>query len=216
MKQVKPAPKMQPDDFLAGKPELQATEETILHAAITCVKKWGLERVTLNDIAYEAKVARSTVYKYYSNKDDVIRVALLHSAYDFGIRLVEYFLQYETPEDRLIEAIVYGLKKLPDEPSLMLLSDDALSHLVREHSLTTPQGLDMGSALLTLILDDREYSTAELMEMSETVIRFVISLATMSSPQQRNDDQMRGYIARRILPSLGLDVPEQYREINNG
>lgn len=213
MESVKKAPKLDPGDFLAGRPQMQPTEENILHAAITCVKQWGLERVTLNDIAYEAKVARSTVYKYYSNKDDVIRVALLHSAYDFGIRVVEYFLQYETPEDRLIEAIVYSLKSLPDEPSLMLLSDDALSHLVREHSLTTPQGLDMGSALLTLMLGDRKRSVGELQEMSETVIRFVISLATMSSPRQRDDEQMRGYIARRILPSLGLDIPEQHREI---
>lgn len=191
----------------------QGTEQLILDAAISCVKKLGLERVTLNDIANEAKVARSTVYKYYSNRDDVIRAALLQSAYGFGTRMVEYILQFPKPEDRLIEAIIYGVRVLPDEPSLMLLSDNALSHLVREHSLTTPQGLDMGTAMLKIILGDEGRSIEEMEEMSEASIRFILSIVTMKSPHERSEEQLRGYVARRLLPALGMAIPERYNSV---
>lgn len=196
------------------KAQLPGTEEQILEAAIRCVKKWGMERVTLNDIATEAGVARSTVYKYYTNRDDVLRAALLQSAYGFGLRLVEHIAQLPTPGEKLIEAVVYGIKTLPEEPSLMLLSDSALSHLVSEHSLTTPQGLDMGTAMMAFILGEGKYSAEEMEEISETAMRFMLSQVSMKSPKARTEEQLRGFVARRLLPAIGLPVPERYQSVS--
>jgi AcrR family transcriptional regulator len=193
------------------KNKLQSTEQQILDAAIICVKRWGIERVTLNDIADEAKMARSTVYNYYSNRDEVIRAALLQSAYGFGAKLVEHIMPFPTPEERLIEAVLFGLRILPDEPSLVLLSDSSLSQMVKEHSLTTPEGLDIGTALLKVILGEETRSTEELEEMSETSIRFLLSMVTMKGSKQRNEEQLRGYIARRLLPALDFPVPLEFR-----
>ncbi len=193
------------------KSKLQKTEEQILDAAIACVKRWGIERVTLNDIADEAHLARSTVYNYYSNRDEVIRAALLQSAYGFGAKLVEYIMQFQTAEERLIEAVLFGLRILPDEPSLVLLSDSSLSQMVKEHSLTTPEGLDIGTALLKVILGEEKRSDEEIEEMSEASIRFLLSMVTMQSAKARNEEQLRGYVARRLLPALGFQIPQQFR-----
>lgn len=196
--------------MFAAQEALPSTEAVILSAAIVCVKRWGIERVTLNDIAREAGVARSTLYNHYSNRDDVIRAALLQSAYGFGLTLFEHIQKFEGEQQRLIEAVFFALKILPDEPSLVLLSDASLSKMVQEHSLTTPQGLDIGTALLKAILIDHHYSIEAMQEMSEACIRFMLSLVTMQSPYERNDEQWRGFIARRLLPSLGLAIPDKY------
>jgi AcrR family transcriptional regulator len=193
------------------KTKSQLTEEQILDAAIACVKRWGIERVTLNDIADEARVARSTVYNYYSNRDEVIRAALLQSAYGFGAKLVEYIMQFQTAEERLIEAVLFGLRILPDEPSLVLLSDSSLSQMVKEHSLTTPEGLDIGTALLKVVMGEESRSDEELEEMAEASIRFLLSMVTMQSAKARNEEQLRGYVARRLLPALGFQIPEKFR-----
>ena len=195
---------------LEGEADIPATQQLILDAAINCVRRWGIERVTLNDIAYEARVARSTVYSYYSNRDEVIRSALLRSAYGFGEKLFVHISQFPSAEERLLEAIIYSLRTLPDEPSLALISDTALSQMVREHSLTTPEGVDIGTVLFKSILQDDRYSQQELEELSEFSIRFMLSLLTMESPRQRSDEELRGFIARRLLPSVGLSVPSQY------
>lgn len=192
------------------KTKSQITEEQILDAAIACVKRWGIERVTLNDIADEARVARSTVYNYYSNRDEVIRAALLQSAYGFGAKLMDYIMPFPTPEERLIEAVLYGLRILPDEPSLVLLSDSSLSQMVKEHSLTTPEGLDIGTALLKVILGEEKRSDADIEEMADASIRFLLSMVTMQSAKARSEDQLRGYVARRLLPALGLTIPEKF------
>ena len=192
------------------KARIPATQQQILDAAISCVQRWGMERVTLNDIAYEARVARSTVYSYYSNRDEVIRSALLSSAYGFGEKLASHIAQFATAQERILEAIIFALKTLPDEPSLALISDSALSQMVREHTLTTPAGMDIGTALFQLILQDDRYAPEELAEISEFGIRFMLSLLTLESPHRRSDDELRGFIARRLLPSIGLPIPSRY------
>ena len=115
--------------------DITKTQRQILDAAIKCVKQWGSERVTLNDIAYEARVARSTVYSHYQNRDDVIRSALLLSAYAFGEKLFEHICRFTGSQQRVLETVVFSLSALPDEPSLALVSDTSPSQMVREHTL---------------------------------------------------------------------------------
>ena len=199
-----------PASILQHKIDIPSTQEQILEAAITCVKRWGIERVTLNDIAYEAKVARSTVYSYYSSRDEVIRFALLQSAYSFGEKLFTHIVQFETAAERTLEAVLFSMKILPDEPSLALIADPALSQMVREHTLTTPKGLEIGTELFKAILQDDTYSDEELKEVAECAIRFMLSLITMETLGERCDDELRGFVARRLLPAIGLKVPAKF------
>ena len=192
--------------------ELTKTQRQILDAAISCVTQWGIERVTLNDIAYEARVARSTVYSYYNTRDEVIRAALMVSAKGFGEKLFEHIGQFTTAQERILEAVIYSLQKFPDEPALSLLSGTALTEMVREHSLTAAGGMDIGSALFQVILQDDSYSTEELEEISEFSNRFMLSLLTMHSPRERSEEELRGFVVRRLLPSIGLNVPQQYQQ----
>lgn len=187
-------------------------QELILNAAIECVTRWGLDRFSMADLAKAAKVARSTVYMYYKTRDEVIRAALLQSAYSFGEKLLQFQARFDTPQERLIETIVYAVNALPQEPFLAMISSSALSDMVREHTLTTPEGMNIGTALIAELLGRQQTSAEELHEMSEFIIRFVLSLITMDSPLINNDDDLRGYVARRLLPSLGLQVPEQYQK----
>ena len=56
-----------------SRPKNPDTQARILDAAIACVKRWGVDKVTLNDIAQEAGLTRPTVYSYYPGRDEVIK-----------------------------------------------------------------------------------------------------------------------------------------------
>ena len=189
---------------------IPAIQQQIVDAAIRCITRWGIERITMNDIAYEARLARSTVYSYYKSREEVIKSALILSAYSFGEKLFEQINHYETAEKRLIEAVIYTLKSVPNEPFLAIISETALTDLVREETLTNPEGVDMGTVLFGTIFQDDSYSLDELKEISEFSIRFLLSLLLVESPQERNEKDLRGFVARRLLPAVGLQVPVQY------
>ncbi len=195
----------------AEKPELSATQEAILSAAIDCVKQLGIARVTLNDIAKEANVARSTVYSYYSNKDEVVRFALLQSAYSFAEKVFMHLVPFKKANERIIEAVIFALNALPDEPCLALVTDTTLSQMVNEHTLTTEAGFDINTMLFRFLMENEHFDETRVAEMAEFTIRTMFSLLAMQSPVQRSDEENRAFIARWLLPALNLEIPEAYQ-----
>lgn len=186
----------------AANPDTQAR---IVEAAVRCVKRWGIEKVTLNDIAKEAGVTRPTVYSYFSNRDEVVQFALLQSAYVFAQKLLRHIQDYETAEVRTIEAVMFSLKRLPSEPYLELMSDSGLAKIMNEHALRTHEGKEIRRSIFRLIFTGLETSDEELDEIVEVTTRFVLSLLSVKSDKKRSDKELRAFLCRRLLPALGLD-----------
>ncbi|MCG8669150.1 MAG: TetR/AcrR family transcriptional regulator [Pseudomonadales bacterium] len=187
-----------------GKAQVVDTQTKIIEAALFCVKKWGVEKVTLNDIAKEAGVTRPTVYSYFKTRDEVIRYALLQSAYGFAEKLMKQINKYETPADRLLESFLYALKHLPKEPYLELVTDTGLSQILNEHALNTPAGMEISRGLFKVIFKDHVMPEAELDEVIEVTTRLMLSLLVLEGPKKRSDKEMREFLQRRLLPSVGL------------
>lgn len=180
------------------------TQARILDAAIACVKKWGIEKVTLNDIAQEAGLTRPTVYSYYASRDEVVRHALLQSAYAFAEDAVRHIGKFDSPRDRLIEITLYALKRLPKEPVLALIQESGLASIMNTYALNSPEGNEIVRALFRVILKDMPVEDEELDEMVEVAMRFMISLLTLEGPRKRNDKETRAFLERRMLPALGI------------
>lgn len=180
------------------------TQARILEAAITCVKRWGIEKVTLNDIAQEAGVTRPTVYSYFGSRDEVVRYALAQSGLAFSQELMKYVSKFATAEERVIEAVMYALKRLPKEPALALLQESSLMSFFNNYALAVPESSDIRRAIFANILNDSRIAAEDLEEITEVATRFLLSLLTMQSAKKRNDKELRSFLERRLLPALGL------------
>lgn len=189
----------------AAKSSNPDTQARIVEAAVNCVKRWGIEKVTLNDIAKEAGVTRPTVYSYFSNRDEVVQFALLQSAYGFAKKLLAHIEGYESVERRTIEAVMFSLKTLPSEPYLELMSDAGLASIMNEHALSTKEGKQIRRSVFKLIFSGMDVDDDELDEIIEVATRFLLSLLTVKSEKKRSDREMRAFLCRRLLPALGMD-----------
>ncbi len=197
--------------MLAEKIELGRTQEQILDAAIRCVKQLGIDRVTLNDIAKESKLARSTVYSHYANRDEVVRFALLQSAYGFAEKVITHLMTVPEGAERIIEAVVFSMQALPDEPCLALITDERMSQMVNEHTLTTEAGFAILTDIYRFLRGDADLSEAALSDEAEMALRTMLSLLTLRGPAERGEDETRRYVARWLLPALRLEIPADYR-----
>lgn len=180
------------------------TQARILEAALTCVKRWGIEKVTLNDIAQEAGVTRPTVYSYFGSRDEVVRYALMQSGMAFSQELLKQVERFATPAERIIEAVLFSLKRLPKEPALALLTESSLMSFFNTYALTSPESHEIRRALFRQILGDTAMPEEELDEVTEVATRFLLSLLTMQGNKKRNDKELRGFLERRLLPALGM------------
>ncbi|MBP3039148.1 TetR/AcrR family transcriptional regulator [Bacillaceae bacterium Marseille-Q3522] len=83
----------------------------IKQAAFKLFTNYGIEKVTLKDIAEEAHVSPVTIYKYFGNKDEILQQLtkdFLDQAYDFFNDLVKEEIPFKKKIDKLFD---YSVKK---------------------------------------------------------------------------------------------------------
>lgn len=184
--------------------EFNETQQKILDAAIACVKQWGIEKTSLNDIAKQAGVTRPTVYSYFPNRNDVIRTALLQSGYSFAKRLKDHLQLFSNSADRLLESVIFSLEELPKEPYLALLSDSKadISGYINQDALSDSEGQAICLDLFVMIFADSKISDDDLIEVMEFTVRLVLSLLMMPGPIKRDSQQLRRFLQNRLLPAV--------------
>jgi AcrR family transcriptional regulator len=183
---------------------VEATRQRILDAAVRCMRRWGIDKTNLNDIAAEAGVTRPTLYAHFGNREAIFHEAMLQSAYRFGQALVEHVQPFATPRERVLEACLYCLEHLPSEPQLALVSDQRAAAIVNEQALSTTEGRDICRSLFAVLLAGRDDLLDDVDEIAELSVRLLLSLLTMRGPRQRDAEQLRGFLQRRLLPGIGL------------
>ena len=159
------------------------TQQRILDATIDCVKTWGVEKTSLNDIAKRAGVTRPTVYNYYGNRTAVIRAALLSSGHHFAERVIAHIQAWPTPADRLVEAVVFALEELPKEPYLAVITRADLSSYIYEDALSDSEGVEMCMAIFNTVFDGTTLSEQDRIEVMELSVRLALSLYTVRSTE---------------------------------
>jgi len=174
----------------------------IMAGALTCVRRWGIDKTSLNDIAREAGCARQTVYNYYGSRDGVVLAALLENSRQFAERLQAHVHTFHGAEDRLTEALLFCLLELPKEPYLQMLSDPELSPLANQEVFNSELCLGLITQVARIILDDTPALLDQAQEIAEVMTRIVLSFLLVRGPISREPDALRALIRKRFLPGL--------------
>ena len=90
-----------------GADSIVSVEGRVLDAAKSCCERWGIAKVTIDDIAAEADVSRATLYRLFPGGKDVLFDALrVRELEDFFTRLAVAVDGADTLEDLLVAAVV--------------------------------------------------------------------------------------------------------------
>lgn len=94
-------------------------ENRVLDAARRCVDRWGLAKVTVDDVAAEAGVSRATLYRLFPGGKDILFEALR------GRELAEFFegmrcqiVDSESLVDFAVQVSVYALREMRNDQHL--------------------------------------------------------------------------------------------------
>ena len=122
----------------------------MLDATKVCCERWGIAKVTIDDIAAEAGVSRATLYRMFPGGKDVLFDALrVHELEAFFTELGAHIDGGDDLEDLLVRTVVYATNALRNDEHLaiMLASEpgDTLANL-------TVQGLPRIIRMASLFL----------------------------------------------------------------
>ena len=112
-------------------------ERRVLDATKVCCERWGLAKVTVDDVAAEARVSRATLYRLFPGGKDVLFEALrLRELEDFFTSLGEHIEGVDDFEELLVRCVVHSTHALRADEHLaaMLASEpgDTLGNLTVE------------------------------------------------------------------------------------
>lgn len=107
------------DDFVPSVTRGTSARETIVDATVRCIDQWGVAKTTLDDVAAEAGIGRSTVYRIFPGG----KAALIDAVTEHEVaRYVDEFeARVSAPDDlegTLVEALVIGAEALLTWPAL--------------------------------------------------------------------------------------------------
>jgi AcrR family transcriptional regulator len=110
----------------AGAPAVGSLEDRVLEATRRCCDKWGIAKVTVEDIAAESGVSRATIYRMFPGGKDVLFDALrVRELEDFFATLRSHVEGADSLEDLLVRTVVAATRELraDDHLALMLASE---------------------------------------------------------------------------------------------
>jgi AcrR family transcriptional regulator len=183
------------------KSEIEA-KGRVCTAALACLKRQGIEKTTMSDIAKEAGIARPTLYKYFKNIEEVLSTAIDIEAYNFAESVVKHAQQFATIEERIVETIIYVVEELPKDPSLSMIINDDRAKTLRDRAFSDEATLVFSEMTAIPLLEIRPDLVDQGVEISEIMSRFAISMILFPGKYANDHDGLRALINRRILPGL--------------
>lgn len=183
--------------------ETSVVRDRIVEAASRCLAKDGLDRTFISGIAREAGVSRQTIYNHFTSKEQIVDAAIEHAATTASALMVAVAEYSSSAAEFAVELCMAALAEFPRNPAISPLIDvlegsDARARVMQPEVIATAR-----RDLEPLIGYVPELEPM-MDEITETYLRFELSLLTMAGPHQRSDDELRGYLHRTLVPALGL------------
>lgn len=184
----------------------------MLEAVQTCVERWGIDKVTADDIAKESGVSRATLYRMYPGGKDVIYEALRVYELDhlFGVLLANIG-GARNLEDLLVSAVTSATVELRNNKHLAIMLASEPGAVVGELTVEgLPRIVRVSSSYLVPFVD-RFLPPDQSRWLIDVVVRLVISyfLSPDESVDLGDEESARAFLAPFVPPqSLSNSQPD--------
>jgi AcrR family transcriptional regulator len=187
-------------------PAADQSAEAILDAAVVEFERHGLRRVALEDVARRAGVSRTTIYRRFSNKDELVAAVIERENVALFADIAAELKQAGPQSNYYVEAFMLSIlrfrkhrvlnRMMSDEPAVVL-------EMARMHYGAAIER--MADALREIFPEgfaDRIGEPA-VNDLADTILRYAaMALLLPGAPPLDSVDDIRAFATRHFLPSL--------------
>jgi AcrR family transcriptional regulator len=183
-----------------------ASTEAILDAALAEFERHGYRRVALDDVARRAGVSRTTIYRRFANRDELVGAVVERENVALFADIADELRQAKPQASYYVEAFTLSILRfrrhrvlnqmITDEPALVF-------ELAHRH---WPAAIERMTDALTVIFPpgfaDR-IGPDVVADLADTILRYAASVLLLPSAQPlETADDIRAFATRHFLPSL--------------
>jgi AcrR family transcriptional regulator len=187
-------------------PGADTTTEAILDAAVVEFEQHGFRRVALDDVARRAGVSRTTIYRRFSNKDELIAAVIERENVVLFAEIADELKHAGPQSNYYVEAFTHAILKfrrhrvlnrmMRDEPALVI-------ELAGRHYSAAI--IRMAEALRVIFPAGFAERIGEqaVNELADTILRYAAMVLLLPSAQPlESADEIRAFATQHFLPSL--------------
>jgi AcrR family transcriptional regulator len=179
----------------------------IVDAAERYVEQHGLTRVRIDEIADEAGCSRATIYRYFADKDELIRAVMVRRAAEIADQLTAELGDFADPAELLVEGVLRGIDGLRADPcfeSFWGPSSQPVTARVAGGSTALNEVIAGALEPLLRLAEATGRLRPEIKpsEAAEWMFLISIALATISSPVDRTRAEQAAFLHQFLVPAL--------------
>lgn len=186
-----------------------AGEHEVLEALKRCCERWGINKVSIDDVAAEAGVSRATLYRMFPGGRDVMLESMRVRELElFFERLRNGVLHCESLEDLLVMTVVVATRELRDDDHLatMLAAEPGavIGHLTVDG---LPRILRVANAFLVPLADayvDRDTARTVIDVLARLTLSYF--LAPSDIVDLGDEDSARAFLTPLLETLLTCDA----------
>jgi AcrR family transcriptional regulator len=180
---------------------------TILRAAHACYLRDGIAATGMREVAVEAGVARSTLYRYFPGRDELLVAVIMVEMLEVNHYIRERLDAYTDPADHVVEGLLLALREIPHRPLLQAVFASEEGSRARSVLWGSDAIVRFGEELMDHVV--RPAAEAGLLQdavppevLVEWVYRLLLSFLTLPSNAVRSEDDMRATLHALLVPVL--------------
>ncbi len=184
---------------------MSPAERSVLEAAKRCCERWGIAKVTIDDVAHEAGVSRATLYRLFPGGKDVLLEALrLMDLEDFFTRLRGHLDGAGSLRELTVRTVVHATRELRSDKHLAVMMASAPGETIGE---LTVDGLPRIVRVATLFISpllDPYLARPDSLRLVDVLVRLVLSyfLAPSDHIDLADAGQAAEFLDSFVLPSF--------------
>jgi AcrR family transcriptional regulator len=193
--------------------------DRVLDAAKRCCERWGVQKVTIDDIVAESGVSRATIYRLFPGGRDVLYEALrLRETEEFFSGLQDEIRGATTFEQVVVRGVVAATRALrADEAFKLMLASEPGTVAARLTVEGLPRILRVGTAHLSpwfapYIGKDQSARLAEW--LSRVVISYF--LAPSRFVDLADETSATAFVRAFVLPAFAPSAPPTLEPVPEG
>jgi AcrR family transcriptional regulator len=182
------------------------TTEAILDAAVVEFEQHGFRRVALEDVARRARISRTTIYRRFSNKDELIAAVIERENVALFGDIANELKQAGPQSNYYVEAFTLSILKfrrhrvldrmITDEPALVL-------ELGRRHHGAAVERMAEALRVIFPAGFAQRIGQDTVNDLADTILRYAAMVLLLPSAQRlETADDIRAFATRHFLPSL--------------
>lgn len=184
--------------------------EAILDAALVELERHGFRKVALDDVARRAGVSRTTIYRRFANRDELVGAVIERENVALFADIAAELKQAKPQSNYYVEAFTLSILRFRRHRVLnqMVLDDPALAQeLLHRHYGAAVERM---AAALRVIFPDgfaERIGAPAVNDLADTILRYAAMVLLLPSVQPlQTAEEVRAFATRHFLPSLPAAV----------